>query len=390
MNRHFILATVLSLGCCFCDSGWAQAPPAQQPPPQQRRPLITFAELLRREDANRDGKVTKEEFKAAPRLFQRLDRNRDDVLTREDFPIANRLNANRPNAGRPNAGRPNAGRLNAPEDVTVERDVVFGSGGGRDLTMHLVLPKEPSDRPMPVYVWIHGGGWRGGTKDGGVGQVVPLVRSGFVGATIEYRLTGEAAFPAQIEDCKCAIRFLRAHASKYNLDVDRIAVGGSSAGGHLVALLGTSGGVKELEGSGGWPDQSSRVQAVVDLYGPTDFNTFVTTPGYESHNRDGSPESRLLGGGEVLKNPDGIKQVNPITYVDKDDPPFLIIHGSDDRTVPSNQSELLHRALQAAKVESTLHVIEGAGHGGPQFAQPEIRKMQVDFLLKTFKVASQD
>ncbi|QEF97504.1 Carboxylesterase NlhH [Stieleria maiorica] len=371
MNHPLRLTTVVS--CLFL---CAAAESLQAQSPRERAPRIPFSEVLRREDADGDGKVTKAEFKAAPRLFERLDRNHDDVLTREDFAVNER----------PNPNRPNPNRLNAPDDVTVLRDLVFGTGGGRDLTMHLVLPKEKSDKSLPLYVWIHGGGWQGGTKEGGVRQVIPLVRRGFVGATIEYRLTGEAPFPAQIEDCKCAIRYLRAHATKYNLDVDRIAAGGSSAGGHLVALLGTSGGVKELEGSGGWPDQSSRVQAVVDLFGPTDFNTFVTTPGYEGHNRDGSPESKLLGGGEVLKKPDGIKQVNPITYVDHDDPPFLIIHGSDDRTVPPNQSELMHQALQAAKVESTLHVIDGAGHGGSKFSEPEIRQMQIDFLVQTFKV----
>ncbi len=162
-------------------------------------------------------------------------------------------------------------------------------------------------------------------------------------------------------------------------------MGGSSAGGHLVALLGTSGGVAELEGTGGWPDQSSRVQAVLDLYGPTDFQQFVTTPGYESHNRDGSPESRLLGGGEVLANPQGIKRVNPITYIDKDDPPFLIIHGDSDRTVPPNQSETLHAALQAAGVTSRLHVIPGAGHGGPQFSSPDVNRMKSEFLSQLLK-----
>ena len=233
-----------------------------------------------------------------------------------------------------------------------------------------------------MFVWIHGGGWQGGTKEGGVRQVLPLVRSGFVGATIEYRLTGEAAFPAQIEDCKCAIRYLRAHAEQYHLDPERIAVGGSSAGGHLVALLGTSGGVKALEGSGGWPDQSSRVQAVLDLYGPTDFKRFVTTKGYEGHNRDGSPESKLLGGGTVLDNPNGIRRVNPITYIDKDDPPFLIIHGDSDPTVPVNQSEALHEALQAAGVASQLKILKGARHGGPEFSKPEILKLRRDFLLQ--------
>lgn len=279
--------------------------------------------------------------------------------------------------------QPSRKEPSSPDDVTVLRDVVFGTGGGRDLKMHIVLPKDKSDIPMPAYVWVHGGGWQGGTKEGGVRQVLPLVREGFVGATIEYRLTGEAPFPAQIEDCKCAIRYLRSHAKQYNLDPGRIAVGGSSAGGHLVALLGTSGDVKELEGTGGWADQSSEVQAVVDLYGPTDFKAFVTTVGYEGHNKDGSPESKLLGGGEVLSNEAGIKRVNPITYVDRADPPFLIVHGTDDRTVPLNQSEAIHEALKSVDVESALHVINGAGHGGPEFAQPDIRNLQRAFLIKT-------
>ncbi|TWT89493.1 alpha/beta hydrolase [Neorhodopirellula pilleata] len=278
---------------------------------------------------------------------------------------------------------------NAPDDVKVLRDVVFGTGGGRDLTMHVVLPEKAASQPAPAYVWIHGGGWQGGSKDGGVRQVIALVREGFVGATIEYRLTGESAFPAQIEDCKCAIRYLRAHAKKYNIDPDRIAVGGSSAGGHLVALLGTSGNVEGLEGDGGWAEQSSAVQAVVDLYGPTDFKAFVTTKGFEGHNRDGSPESKLLGGGEVVGNIDGIRRVNPITYVDSADPPFLIIHGTADRTVPLNQSELMHAALQKAKVSSRLHIIEGAGHRGPAFSEREIREMQVQFLISALAAKTQ-
>lgn len=370
--RSFAISLVLFVLVDAIISVGVMAQDSQQErnPTQQQRPRISFDEILRREDANKDGKVTKEEFKAPQRLFSRFDRNKDGEITKEDF-------ANAP-GGR---NRQRIGQ-NAPEDVTVLRDVVFGKGGGRDLTMHIVLPKERPETPQPAYVWVHGGGWMGGTKDGGVGQVIPLVREGFVGATIEYRLTGEAPFPAQIEDCKCAIRYLRAHAEKYNLDPKRIAVGGSSAGGHLVALLGTSGGVKELEGKGGWADQSSAVQAVVDLYGPTDFKAFVTAKGYESHNKAGSPESRLLGGGEVLSNQAGITRVNPITYVDKADPPFLIIHGTNDRTVPLNQSEAMDRALKSVQVESTLHTIQGAGHGGPGFAKPEVRNMQREFLLK--------
>ena len=345
---------------------------------QQRRPRIPFEEVLRREDANKDGTVTKEEFKGPQRLFERLDQNGDGVLTKVDFADSPARNDQRERRGN-----------NGPEGLTVLRDVVYGKGGGRDLKMDIVLPKETPDGPCPAFVWIHGGGWQAGTKDGGVRQVAPFVRSGFVGATIEYRLTGEAPFPAQIEDCKCAIRYLRSHAKKYHIDPDRIAVGGSSAGGHLVALMGTSGDVAELEGTGGWPEQSSRVQAVVDLYGPTDFQKFVTTEGYERHNRDGSPESKLLGGGEVLANPEGIKRVNPITYIDKNDPPFLIIHGDSDKTVPFNQSQALHAALQSAGVPSKLHIIPGAGHGGPQFSLPEIVQMKSEFLQQLLPTAKQ-
>lgn len=272
--------------------------------------------------------------------------------------------------------------LRVPSGVAMQRDVVYGKGGDRDLTMHVLTPKERSQQPSPVFVWIHGGGWQAGSKDGGIYVASQFVRKGFVGATIEYRLTDEAPFPAQIEDCKCAIRYLRAHAKEFNIDPDRIAVGGASAGGHLAALVGTSGGVDDLEGSGGWQDQSSRVQAVVDLYGPTDFELFVTTKGYETHDRDGSPESKLLGGGKVLANKAGIRRVNPITYVDQDDPPFLIIHGGKDPTVPLNQSQALHKALSEAHVDSKLHIIARAKHGGSEFREPEIRSMQVDFVSR--------
>ena len=286
--------------------------------------------------------------------------------------------------GQTNQEQVNKNAPRVPDDVSIQSNVIFGKGGGRDLTMHVLSPKKRPENPAPVFVWIHGGGWQGGRKESGIYSMVPFVRRGFVSVTIEYRLTDEAPFPAQIEDCKCAIRYLRAHADKYQIDPDRIAVGGASAGGHLAALVGTSGGIDELEGSGGWPEQSSEVQAVVDLYGPTDFELFVTTKGYEKHNRDGSPESKLLGGGTVLENKNGIRQVNPITYIDKDDPPFLIIHGSEDPTVPLNQSKTLLESLKKANVDCKLHVIRGAKHGGPDFHTPEIRKMEVDFVSGLF------
>ncbi len=362
MTKQTLLFITVWTSCTICF--------AQQPGPGR---VLTFDAILKRQDANQDGKISKAEFRGPPRLFQRLDTNGDGMFTREEFT----RRRNQPQQGRGGAGQ-------AADDVRVLKDVVFGKGGDRDLKMHIVLPKVQPESPAPVFVWVHGGGWMGGTKEGGVRQVLPFVRQGFVGATIEYRLTGEAPFPAQIEDCKCAIRYLRAHAKKYNIDPKRIAVGGSSAGGHLVALLGTSGGVKELEGNGGWADQSSSVQAVIDLYGPTDFKLFVTTKGYERHNQDGSPESRLLGGGEVASQTEKISRVNPITYIDESDPPFLIVHGTSDGTVPANQSEALHAALKKAKVSTKLHLIDGAGHGGPEFAAPTVNRMKEDFLFGVF------
>ena len=157
---------------------------------------------------------------------------------------------------------------------------------------------------------------------------MPLAAKGYAVASINYRLSQHAVFPAQIEDCKAAIRWLRANAAKYHLDPDHIGVWGASAGGHLVALLGTTGSVKELEGKGGNLDQSSRVQCVVDWFGPTDLATMGG-----SHDKPGSPESRLIGG-PVQENKEKARKASPLTYVSKDSAPFLIMHGDQDNTVP--------------------------------------------------------
>lgn len=290
-----------------------------------------------------------------------------------------------PPAQGPQAQRP------LPPDIELVPDVVFGKGGGRDLKMNIVRPKPTPDKPMPAVVWVHGGAWISGNNN--PGQNVQVARRGYFTASIEYRLSGEATFPAQIEDCKAAIRYLRANAVKYNIDPNRIGCWGSSAGGHLVALLGTSGGVKELEGSGGNPEFSSSVQCVVDLYGPTDFLEIGKFPSNLKHFATDSPESRLIGA-PVLENPDKCKAANPITYIDKDDPPFLILHGDKDMTVPFNQSELLYAALQKAGVEATFVPVKGGGHGwGPQDktepSAQEINAMVLAFFDKHLKPAAQ-
>src|SRR5208282_1821342 len=213
---------------------------------------------------------------------------------------------------------------NVPEGTKVLRDLDYVKDGHERHKLDLYLP-EKAEGALPVVVWIHGGGWSAGSKAGC--PAVPMVAQGSAVSSINYRLSQHATLPAQIEDCKAAIRWLRANAKTYHLDPDRIGVWGASAGGHLVALLGTTGGVKELEGNDGNLDQSSRVQAVVDWFGPTDFRNIGKQ--LESPN---SPVSKLLGG-PVSENKEKAEKASPVTYVGKDDPPFLIMHGDKDPLV---------------------------------------------------------
>ena len=204
---------------------------------------------------------------------------------------------------------------------------------------------------------------------------MPIVSKGYAVASINYRLSQHAVFPAQIADCKAAIRWLRANAAKYHLDSDHIGVWGASAGGHLVAMLGTAGGVKELEGTGGNLDQSSRVQCVVDWFGPSDLLTMAG-----SHDNPGSPEAtdRRSGPGEQGEGPQG----QP-SHLRQQGLGSLSHHARrPGQPGPLSQSEVLAEALKKAGVEITLVVVQGNGHGGPGFGSPENRKLIVDFFAK--------
>ena len=263
-----------------------------------------------------------------------------------------------------------------PEGAQVHSDLAYVPEGHERQKLDLYLPPK-SEQPLPTIIWIHGGGWRNGDKRGG--PALPLVADGYAVACINYRLSQHAKFPAQIEDCKAAIRWLRAHAKEYNLDPDRFGVWGASAGGHLVALVGTSGDVKELAGQTDDEQVSSRVQCVVDFFGPTDLTKMGGM-----HDRPDSPEALLLGG-PVQEKKDAAATANPITYVTQDDPPFLIIHGDKDPLVPLSQSEMLKAALEKAEVEVTLMVLEGAAHGGPAFNAAETRDEISKFFAKHLK-----
>ena len=271
-----------------------------------------------------------------------------------------------------------------PTGIRAARNVEYARINGKPLLLDIYYP-ENAKGPLPLVVWVHGGAWLIGNKDRT--PALFLTGSGYVVASINYRFTDEAIFPAQIFDCKSAIRWLRANAKLYGIDKNRIGVWGGSAGGHLVALLGTSGGVRELEGDVGVIKQSSRVQAVCDWYGPTDLIKISQHPA-AGNERDPyaaiGPVVKLLGG-PVSENKEKAAQASPITYITKDNPPFLIMHGSRDSTVPLDQSQIFYEALKRAGVDVTYHVIEGASHGGPGFNTPEVRNMVREFFDEKLK-----
>jgi acetyl esterase/lipase len=221
--------------------------------------------------------------------------------------------------------------------------------------------------------------------------LIGYATQGYAVASVEYRFSQKAIFPAQIQDCQAAIRFLRANAKKYNIDPQRVGVGGDSAGGHLVALLGTSGGAKAFPMIGGNEEQSDRVQAVCDFYGPADFNTVIDQAAADKNaknifkwNTKDDPYSGLIGGGLGEDKAKG-DAVSPVHYVSKDDAPVLILHGTHDTLVPFAQSEELAEALRKAGVEVTLQPFPGAGHGGAAFGLPAARGLVRAFFDKHLK-----
>jgi acetyl esterase/lipase len=272
--------------------------------------------------------------------------------------------------------------VSLPNGTRAERDLVYVEGGHDRQTLDLFLPATPNG-PVPLIVWVHGGGWQNGSKENCLALRSGFLERGYAVASLNYRLSQHAVFPAQIEDCKAAIRWLRAHAGEYGLDPARFGAWGSSAGGHLVALLGTSGDVKTFD-VGAHLDQSSRVQAVCDYFGPTDFIALAKARDSRRPATDLSPESKLIGG-LVLDHPDKVAAANPITYVSADDPPFLIVHGDQDPLVPLAQSQLLFEAMKKSGLGVHFHTLRGAAHGGPGFSTAEVETLVADFFEDRLK-----
>ena len=250
-----------------------------------------------------------------------------------------------------------------PEDVVFDKDVVYGKGAGEDLKLSIARPRDAAG-PLPCIVFIHGGGWAAGSKDGHAPQTVEVARKGYVGATVGYRFAPKHIFPAQVEDVKCSIRFLRANAEKYGIDKDRIGAVGFSAGAHLSMMLGAMDKADGLEGEGGNPEQPSKVNAVVSWFGPTDLGT-----------KDWPDASRKLVeqfvGGTQAEKADACRRASPVTYVNAGDAPMLLIQGTKDRLVPYSQAYLMIDALNKAGVPGRLDMIVGADHG---WGNPELQR----------------
>ena len=274
--------------------------------------------------------------------------------------------------GRGERGGARGQTASLPSGTSAYRDIAYVSNGHPLQKLDLYVPK--TNKKVPLIIFVHGGAFRGGDK--GSQAPGPFISDGYAFASINYRLSQDAIFPAQIEDCKAAVRWLRSNAEKYKLDPDRFGAWGTSAGGHLVAMLGTTGDI-DIFDVGENLNVSSRVQAVADWFGPTDFLQMDAhkLPGGMGHDAPGSPESRLIGG-PIQQNREKVARANPITYITPNDPPFLIAHGDADPLVPHHQSQLLEVALKKAGVAVTFYTVKGGGHG--------LRNATADSMRKQF------
>lgn len=251
-------------------------------------------------------------------------------------------------------------------DIEFRKDVQYGTGGDAPLYLNLARPKQRSGK-LPVAAVIHGGGWSGGNKDMHDPQIRDLARHGYLAVSIGYRLAPKHAFPAQIEDCKCALRWLRANADELAIDPERIGVIGFSAGAHLALLLGTMDSADGLEGEGGSPGQSSKAEAVVAFAGPTDLAAELPAASVEI-------VERFIGGSRD-ERAEAIRQASPVTYVDASDAPVLIFHGTRDEIVPVDQATKMSDALARAGVPGRVELLIGAGHG---WGSPDVERTLVE------------
>jgi acetyl esterase/lipase len=249
------------------------------------------------------------------------------------------------------------------EGLSFQLDIPYAGTDNPRQRLNLYVPNNRKLGKLPAIVYVHGGGWEMGDRSDGAGLLIPLVSTGkYVGVSSGYRLSGEATWPAQIHDCKAAIRWVRANADRYFIDPNKIGVWGRSAGGHLVLMLGMSGDVPELEGNlGQHNDVSSKVACVVNFFGVTDLLGLIGQPSDLDRTKPDVSEARLIGG-PLRENADKARAASPITYVHRHAPPVLTVHGDADRTVPYDQAVRLDKALCAVGVKRYFVTVKGGGH----------------------------
>jgi acetyl esterase/lipase len=250
------------------------------------------------------------------------------------------------------------------------------------MLLDLIVPQTLPKALRPLVVWLCGGAWLSLDKGAHILELKHLAEAGYIVASVDYRTSNQVHFPGPLEDVKAAIRYLRAHAAIYGIDPDRVAVMGESAGGHLAEMVGVTGDLADFD-TGDWLDFSSKVQAVVDWYGPSDFTT-MRAINSEEGNLDASPEY-LLAGTNMKGDPEVLRGMSPVNFVTANTPPFLILHGNADTIVPFSQSEQLYEALEAKNVYAELYEIEGASHADIHFSQPMVQKIIRDFLDEHLK-----
>lgn len=287
----------------------------------------------------------------------------------------------------PNATQAPSGPASSPPLSKVAmQTVTYCTDGGTPLAMDISLPSPRPTAPAPAVIYVHGGGWEHGSRAGGgfLEQLRPQLNAkGFVVASIDYRLAPAAPWPAQIVDAKCAVRYLRVHASSYGIDAQRIGAWGGSAGGHLVSLMGTADASAGFD-VGEWAIESSRLQAIVDLFGPADLTVSAWSSGPTQVITD------VFGVAPGSAN-DTLTKASPVTWISRDDPPFLILHGDADQTVPVSQSQEFAARLQSAGVPATLVMVHDGPHGlanpKEQPAPDQLVAMIVDFFSRTLSKA---
>jgi acetyl esterase/lipase len=246
-----------------------------------------------------------------------------------------------------------------PKNVQADKNIEYARASGESLQLDIYRPKAATAKKLPVVVWIYGGSWKEGSKD--FCPIAFMAAQQLAIVSLNYRLDNVAPFPAQIYDCKGAVRWLRANAGKYDLDADHIGIFGASAGGHLALLLATTAANPKLEGDvGGNLDFSSRVQCVCAFYPPTDLNRLVSDPQTRA---DANGDVAKLLGGAVAQNVDRAVAASPLTYVDKNCAPVFLMHGGADQLVPPGQSQIFYDALVQAGVDARLEIIPHQGHG---------------------------